>query len=636
MRNTSKRTVAIVAATAMLISLLSGCGARDSRGGTSTSTTEVTTTTPVTTTEVTTTEPTTITEPTTTTEEKKTTQATEQTSTEATTKTEKKNSDTKDAKSSTKTVQSSNSSSENNNKQSTVASKVSTKANTTATTTTTTTVAETTSSTTEASTSTESTTTVDTTTESTSATTTPTTTVESTSTETEPTTSTTTETEATTTTTEETTSTTTETETTTTEPVSTTTIIDPRTYDWNNETISAFISNNTDNDGKVTVSDFVSKINNEKFCYVSTTYAWNIFQVGDDYIYITNINRPGSELESVFVYSYEKTGLFVSLDTGDLIDTGAIETIAKSIRIGEMFGPDSITCIENSSFVYCYARPATTTINTDTREVSIVSNPEYLTIDSIKGTVIANSTEISNVINPNNYDCNAYARAEDIKYYFTNNTNPDGVLNIMNIVEIGNVRGSSRYAQLTEDEDSYILNFSYCPRAKSERVIISKQNNGIIERIYEYEDCNKIEIVSYKPSGNGVYVVTQWNSEPVVLDIEAIIRIGLNSSNYNFGVNPFNDSFAYNAPADNSNSSVKTPSNPVEDGNVNIDETKDPVSEDEPKELEPVATDEQSETTAEPEANNDSESDEEKEDVDKKVEENAELEEVIDNSTTTD
>jgi hypothetical protein len=79
---------------------------------------------------------------------------------------------------------------------------------------------------------------------------------------------------------------------------------------------------------------------------------------------------------------------------------------------------------------------------------------------------------------------------------------------------------------------------------------------------------------------------------------------------------------------------AKTPSNPVEDGNVNIDETKDPVSEDEPKDL--VPTDEESETTAEPEANNDSESDEEKEDVDKKVEENAELEEVIDNSTTTD
>ena len=638
MRKTNERIVAFVAATAMMCSLLTGCGSRENSGDAvvSTSNYEVTTTTPVTTTEATTTEATT--EPTTTTEEpstkEKTTQTTEQTSTEATTKTEKKNSDTKDTKNSTKTVQLSNSSSGNNNKQSTVTSKA---PKTYTTTTTTTTVAETTSSTTETSTSTEpATTTVDTT-ESTSATTTePTTTVESTSTETEPTTSTTTETEATTT--EETTSTTTETttETTTTEPVSTTTIIDPRTYDWNNETISAFISNNTDNDGKVTVSDFVSKINDKKFCYVSSTYAWNVFQIGDDYIYITNINYPGSELESVFVYSYEKTGLFVSLDTGDLIDTGAIETIAKSIRIGEMFGPDSITCIENSSFAYCYARPATTTINTDTREVSIVSDPEYLTIDSIKGTVIANSTEISNVINPNDYDCSAYARANDIKYYFENNTNVDGVLNIMNIVEIGNVRGSSRYAQLTEDEDSYILSFSYCPRAKSERVIISKQNNGIIERIYEYEDCNKIEIVSYKPSGNGVYVVTQWNSEPVVLDIEAIIRIGLNSSNYNFGVNPFNDSFAYSAPVDNSNSSVKTPSNPVEDGNVNIDETKDPVSEDEPKELEPVTTDEQSETTAEPEANNDSESDEEKEDVDKKVEENAELEEVIDNSTTTD
>ncbi len=572
MRKTNERIVAFVAATAMMCSLLTGCGSKGNSGDgvVSTSNYEVTTTTPVTTTEATTTEATT--EPTTTTEEprteKETTQTTEQTSTEATTKaTEKKNSGTKN---STKTVQSSNSSSGNNNKQSTVASKVPTKANTTATTTTTTTtttVAETTSSTTEASTSTESTTTVDTTTESTSATTTEsTTTAESTSTETEPTTSTTTETEATTT--EETTSTTTETETTTetttTEPVSTTTIIDPRTYDWG--------------DG-----------------YWGNYSALSKKEIVNTYINGSNINLRGS---------FDQVD--IKPNTGITLGEGEVALASRVFPVLFVIKADTIVIYTNSymaTFSY-----------TPNRELFV----PYELCDFLGNDYSESIMDLSAFDLLMNCDI-AIETSSDINNILTYIEQLNGAVSTVNnpLVFVRYYNEDCGRTCLISTRDSAMDYLVECEldgnliNTPGTRNVICVKNTAYIyieDAMVYPQPISGVAIASKEPNSlmRAFTIVDETDGNGV---IHHILR-------------PVED--------------AKTPSNPVEDGNVNIDETKDPVSEDEPKDL--VPTDEESETTNDnnPEANNDSESDEEKEDVDKKLEENAELEEVIDSTTTTD
>jgi len=569
MRKTNERIVAFVAATAMMCSLLTGCGSKGNSGDgvVSTSNYEVTTTTPVTTTEATTTEATT--EPTTTTEEprteKETTQITEQTSTEATTKaTEKKNSGTKN---STKTVQSSNSSSGNNNKQSTVASKVPTKANTTATTTTTTTttVAETTSSTTEASTSTESTTTADTTTESTSATTTEsTTTVESTSTETEPTTSTTTETEATTT--EETTSTTTETttETTTTEPVSTTTIIDPRTYDWG--------------DG-----------------YWGNYSALSKKEIVNTYINGSNINLRGS---------FDQVD--IKPDTGITLGEGEVALASRIFPVLFVIKADTIVIYTNSymaTFSY-----------TPNRELFV----PYELCDFLGNDYSESIMDLSAFDLLMNCDI-AIETSSDINNILTYIEQLNGAVSTVNnpLVFVRYYNEDCGRTCLISTRDSAMDYLVECEldgnliNTPGTRNVICVKNTAYIyieDAMVYPQPISGVAIASKEPNSlmRAFTIVDETDGNGV---IHHILR-------------PVED--------------AKTPFNPVEDGNVNIDETKDPVSEDEPKDL--VPTDEESETTNDnnPEANNDSESEEDEEDVDKKLEENAELEEVIDSTTTTD
>lgn len=634
MRKTNERIVAFVAATAMMCSLLTGCGSKGNSGDgvVSTSNHEVTTTTPVTTTEATTTEATT--EPTTTTEEprteeKKTTQTTEQTSTEATTKaTEKKNSDTKN---STKTVQSSNSSSGNNNKQSTVASKVSAKANTTATTPTTTTVAETTSSTTEASTSTESTTTVDTTTESTSATTAePTTTVESTSTETEPTTSTTTETEATTTTTEETTSTTTETETTTetttTEPV--TTNFDPRTYDWGDEKVSEFVSNNTNEENlTLSLSAILKSLDSTTF-YKVNNESYTAYTVLDNCVvrsYYYN-NDPSTKNETKIFYRYNISEESIMTDLG-AINAEAAKTILRD-AIANRKDTSSYGLRTECSFNICEDGNS---ICRNDSSISLIALDTIL--DNCKSDFLkTNAPELVKT------DLKEIAWSNEEFYsYIARYANANGDIFATSFRELG-ITGASKLS------DSCIRIGSSVSfgdgTVENDMIIIDNSYRGLIFLISTVDNSKDatatISVYPYTPTNYGVSIIDSMGKS-ILVDAAAIeslasIRFSLPYCFYTVPTSSVYDN-SWNLFVE----SVKTPSNPVEDGNVNIDETtKDPVSEDEPKELEPVTTDDQSETTAEPEANNDSESDEEKEDVDKKVEENAELEEVIDNSTTTD
>lgn len=439
------------------------------------------------------------------------------------------------------------------------------------------------------STTTAATTTTTTVTEATTTTVEPTTTVETTeetTTEstTESTTTTTTETTTSTSTEESTSSTTTEPETTTTEPVSTTTIIDPRTYDWGE--FSDYASTCINENGTMNISlnlydDTILHIADEALGIIGKSNADNLVVVG-----------------SVLIPSFEdatSTGKDITSSTYNVfvIDEGSVTHIANNRSDGKTM-VDTYTFIPSGQYIPCevYTVAGSSTINLSTETIKILLN-DVNSADLISPTT---SNKIEDNENPLR-----------VIFYVNNEGNP-----IFTVLPIEAFEKYFKYCEFVDGSGK--LHYVHYPNNnlnESCSIIESRDQSVMFELKLNYyvdfsDHSNDTSNYFYSDPTIRYTIVDETDGDGV---IHHILR-----------------------PVEDAN----TPSNPAEDGNVNIDETKDPVSEDEPKELEPVTTDEQSETTAEPEANNDSESDEEKEDVDKKVEENAELEEVIDNSTTTD
>ena len=576
-----KRMIAALAASAMLATFFTGCGNKDKGSVSNGEKTSVSTQTPSTTTTVTTTEATTEVETTTestTTKKEETTQVTEQTSTEATTKTPEKKSTTGNTKSGSKTVQSSsNSCNDNSSKTVATVKNPTTTSTTTAATTTTTTVTEATTTTVEPTTTVE--TTEETTTESTTESTTTTTTETTTSTSTEESTSSTT-TEPETTTTEEATTT----ETTTTEPVNTTTIIDPRTYDWGE--FSDYASTYINENGTMNISlnlydDTILHIADEALDIIGKSNADNLVVIG-----------------SVLIPSFEDTasaGKDITRSTYNVfvIDEGSVTHIANNRSDGKTM-VDTYTFIPSGQYIPCevYTVAGSSTINLSTETIKILLN-DVNSADLISPTT---SNKVEDDENPLR-----------VIFYVNNEGNP-----IFTVLPIEAFEKYFKYCEFVDGSGK--LHYVHYPNNnlnESCSIIENRDQSVMFELKLNYyvdfsDHSNDTSNYFYSDPTIRYTIVDETDGNGV---IHHILR-----------------------PVEDAN----TPSNPAEEADVNIDETKDPVSEDEPKDL--VPTDEESETTNDnnPEANNDSESDEEKEDIDKKVEENAELEEVIDNSTTTD
>ena len=304
---------------------------------------------------------------------------------------------------------------------------------------------------------------------------------------------------------------------TTTVPVSTTTIvfINPQDVDYGNEKIDNFVSENTDTDNILNLSEKLEKLD-EFTLYTIDKNSYSAYTLLDnnqcmksayDDFYANGEHITLGENERKIIFTYPPSNENIRTNYG-IINANALKTILCDI-ISSNSNNDvsSYGYIDNRDFCFNSNHDSITKINNH----SIKAKTLETILNNCKENYIQKENKPISIINPVEFDWSNINLNKSI----IENINEQGELSTANFFKTSNYNVSIV-------NNTSIEYTSYVTPTIKQTIIIDKNYSGIVF-IIGSDDTNpstaQINIYTYNASGNGIRVV-ESGTDPIGFDVD--------------------------------------------------------------------------------------------------------------------